>query len=62
MPQRLWPEVMEKRTMKAFRGQPSIYDQNDADAKQAELEIRGLSLHFGGVMALGDIDLYRPDG
>jgi len=48
---------MEKRTMKAFRGQPSIFGQNDADAKQAELEIQGLSLHFGGVMALGNICL-----
>jgi branched-chain amino acid transport system ATP-binding protein len=50
-------EKMERRTMKAFRGQPSIYDQNNADAKRAELEIRGLSLHFGGVMALGGIHL-----
>ena len=45
--------------MKAFRGQPSIYDRKNAGAKakQAELEIRGLSLHFGGVMALGAVDL-----
>jgi branched-chain amino acid transport system ATP-binding protein len=43
--------------MKAFRGKPSIYDRDDAGARQAELEIRGLSLHFGGVMALDAIDL-----
>jgi len=43
--------------MKAFRGRPSIYDQRDADARRADLEIRGVSLRFGGVMALGDIHL-----
>ena len=41
--------------MKAFRGKPSIYERIDMDAKQAELEVRGVSLHFGGVIALGDI-------
>jgi branched-chain amino acid transport system ATP-binding protein len=43
--------------MKAFRGKPSIYEHHDAGAKSAELEIRGLSLRFGGVIALGNIDL-----
>jgi branched-chain amino acid transport system ATP-binding protein len=43
--------------MKAFRGRPSIYDQGDANARRADLEIRGVSLRFGGVMALGDIHL-----
>lgn len=43
--------------MKAFRGRPSIYDRNDQDSRRADLEIRGVSLHFGGVMALGDIHL-----
>jgi len=41
--------------MKAFRGKPSIYERIDMDAKQAELEVRGVSLRFGGVIALGDI-------
>jgi branched-chain amino acid transport system ATP-binding protein len=43
--------------MKAFRGKPSIYDRSDSDARKAELDIRGLSLHFGGVMALNAVDL-----
>jgi branched-chain amino acid transport system ATP-binding protein len=43
--------------MKAFRGKPSIYDQRDKDSKKADLEIRGVTLRFGGVMALGDIHL-----
>jgi len=43
--------------MKAFRGRPSIYEQNGAGARKAELEIRGLSLRFGGVVALDEISL-----
>jgi len=43
--------------MKAFRGQPSIYDNRARDPRRADLEIRGVSLRFGGVMALGDIHL-----
>ncbi|MBU2055395.1 MAG: ABC transporter ATP-binding protein [Proteobacteria bacterium] len=48
--------------MKAFRGKPSIYDKRDADGKKAELEVRGVSLHFGGVKALEDIDLSARTG
>ena len=43
--------------MKAFRGKPSIYENRDTAARKAELEIRGVSLHFGGVTALNDIHL-----
>jgi branched-chain amino acid transport system ATP-binding protein len=43
--------------MKTFRGRPSIYEKRDADATRADLEIRGVSLRFGGVIALGDIHL-----
>ncbi|MCE5262761.1 MAG: ABC transporter ATP-binding protein [Deltaproteobacteria bacterium] len=42
--------------MKAFRGQPSIYDKGKGP-KRADLEVQGVSLRFGGVMALGDIQL-----
>lgn len=43
--------------MKAFRGRPSIYDHRSESPKPAELEVRDLSLRFGGVVALGHIDL-----
>lgn len=43
--------------MKAFRGRPSIYDRNDENERRADLDIRGVSLHFGGVKALMDIHL-----
>jgi branched-chain amino acid transport system ATP-binding protein len=43
--------------MKAFRGQPSIFASTQPDERQAELEVKDLSLHFGGLMALHDINL-----
>ena len=43
--------------MKAFRGQPSIYEKGDSAPRQADLEIRALSLRFGGVKALSEIDI-----
>jgi branched-chain amino acid transport system ATP-binding protein len=43
--------------MKAFRGQPSIFSSHDRSEKRAELEIKNLSLRFGGIMALREIDL-----
>ncbi len=48
--------------MKAFRGKPSIYRENNSVAKAAELVITGLSLRFGGVVALGNIDLTLQTG
>lgn len=48
--------------MKAFRGKPSIYEQSHSDARNAELEIKGISLRFGGVVALGNIDLSLHTG
>jgi branched-chain amino acid transport system ATP-binding protein len=48
---------LEGQKMKAFRGKPSIYERSGPEARKAELEIRGVSLRFGGVMALGDINL-----
>jgi branched-chain amino acid transport system ATP-binding protein len=48
--------------MKAFRGQPSIYEKSDSTPRRADLEIRGLSLRFGGVKALSDIDMSVSSG
>lgn len=43
--------------MKAFRGKPSIFDSAQPDKRQAELEVKKISLNFGGVMALHNVDL-----
>lgn len=43
--------------MKAFRGQPSIFASSQSADRQAELEVKAISLTFGGVMALHDVDL-----
>jgi len=43
--------------MKAFRGRPSIMSNRREEDKKAELEIQGLHLAFGGVIAVKDVDL-----
>lgn len=43
--------------MKAFRGQPSVFFKEKRIVKKAELEVRNLSLSFGGVHALKNVDL-----
>jgi branched-chain amino acid transport system ATP-binding protein len=43
--------------MKAFRGQPSIFASAQPDQRLAELEVKDLSLSFGGLMALHRVDL-----
>ncbi len=43
--------------MKAFRGQPSIFTSRHPEDKRADLEVSNLSLNFGGVIALDDINL-----
>jgi len=43
--------------MKAFRGQPSIYASTQPADRRADLEVRKITLNFGGVMALHDVDL-----
>jgi branched-chain amino acid transport system ATP-binding protein len=43
--------------MKAYRGQPSIFTSKQPEDKRAELEVKNLSLHFGGVIALDSVDL-----
>ncbi|MCL5807871.1 MAG: ABC transporter ATP-binding protein [Deltaproteobacteria bacterium] len=48
--------------MKAFRGKPSIYEKSGTALRKAELEIRGIALRFGGVIALSNIDLSVRNG
>ena len=43
--------------MKAFRGQPSIFTSRQPEDKRAELEVNNLSLQFGGVTAIDDVDI-----
>ncbi len=48
--------------MKAYRGQPEIFAARDGEKRRADLEIRDLSLNFGGVKALSNIDLQVKSG
>jgi branched-chain amino acid transport system ATP-binding protein len=48
--------------MKAFRGQPSIFTSIRPDEKRAELEVNNLTLRFGGITALNNIDLNVNSG
>jgi branched-chain amino acid transport system ATP-binding protein len=43
--------------MKAFRGTPSIYASAQPENRRAELEVKKVTLNFGGVMALHEVDL-----
>lgn len=43
--------------MKAFRGEPSVFSQAQPEERRAELEVKKITLSFGGVMALHDVDL-----
>jgi len=43
--------------MKSQRSRPGIFSARSREDARAELDISKLSLHFGGVRALHDIDL-----
>ena len=43
--------------MKAFRGEPSIFTSARPEDNRAELEVKNLTLEFGGITALNRIDL-----
>ena len=43
--------------MKAFRGEPSIFASARSEERQAELEVKALTLRFGGITALNEINL-----
>ena len=48
--------------MKAFRGEPSIFTSARPEEKRAELEVKDLTLRFGGITALNEIDLSVSTG
>lgn len=48
--------------MKAFRGEPSIFASARPEEKRAELEVKKLTLRFGGITALNKIDLKVDTG
>jgi branched-chain amino acid transport system ATP-binding protein len=43
--------------MKAFRSQPSIFASRKPEENRADLEVKNLSLNFGGVIALDNVDV-----
>ncbi|HDM09739.1 MAG: ABC transporter ATP-binding protein [Deltaproteobacteria bacterium] len=43
--------------MKAFRGEPSIFASVRPEDRRADLEVKTLTLRFGGITALNKIDL-----
>lgn len=43
--------------MKAFRGEPSVFASARPETRKAELEVKRLTLKFGGITALNDIHL-----
>jgi branched-chain amino acid transport system ATP-binding protein len=48
--------------MKAFRGEPSIFASARPEDRRAELEVKNLTLKFGGITALNNIDLTARTG
>ena len=48
--------------MKAFRGEPSIFTSARPEDRRAELEVKNLTLKFGGITALRNIDLSARNG
>lgn len=48
--------------MKAFRGEPSIFISARPEERRAELEVKDLTLKFGGITALSKINISVRDG
>ncbi len=48
--------------MKAFRGQPSIFTSRQPENTRADLEVKNLSLQFGGVTAIDNVDVSVSTG
>jgi branched-chain amino acid transport system ATP-binding protein len=43
--------------MKAFRGEPGIFASAQPEERRAELEVKSLTLRFGGITAVNKVDL-----
>ncbi len=48
--------------MKAYRGRPSIFSPDKLKEREAELQVKGLFLRFGGLSALSDVELSVKTG
>ena len=48
--------------MKAYRGEPSIFAGRKPQARNAELIVERLTLHFGGITAIRNVDLKVSTG
>jgi branched-chain amino acid transport system ATP-binding protein len=48
--------------MKAFRGQPSVFASKGPGNRRAELEVKALTLRFGGITAINSLDLTLRSG
>jgi len=48
--------------MKAFRGEPSIFAQAQPEDRKAELEVKDLTLRFGGITALNKLSFKVQTG
>ncbi len=48
--------------MKAFRGEPSIFAQAQPEDRKAELEVKDLTLRFGGITALNKVSFKVQTG
>ncbi|MBN2033321.1 MAG: ABC transporter ATP-binding protein [Deltaproteobacteria bacterium] len=48
--------------MKAFRGEPTIYASAQSEDRRAELEVKDLTLRFGGITAVNRVNLTVQTG
>lgn len=48
--------------MRAFRGRPSIFSTENMEGRRADLQVRSLSLSFGGIRALSGVTLEVASG
>ena len=48
--------------MKAFRGDPSLFASTDPEKRRGDLEVKDLTLKFGGITALNKIDFHVESG